>query len=108
MSRNQLMALVNECNGKGVTVKFVASSVLRDYAGMNDEIGRKMGFKMYGKTLPNKTIIIDRNLSPETKLRTLKHELVEMNLMEKRHMPYWNAHNRALKAEHRPMAKRWI
>jgi hypothetical protein len=108
MSINQLQALVAECNRKGVVVKFVATSVLRDYAGMNDEIGRKLGFKMHGRTLRDKTIIIDRNLSPETKLATLKHELVEMRLMSKNNMPYWNAHKRALKVEHRPTHMRWI
>jgi hypothetical protein len=68
--------------------------VLHDYAGMNDEIGKKLGFRK----LPNRTILIDKGMSVKTKYRTLVHEIVEMKLMENG-MKYWQAHLRALRAE---------
>jgi hypothetical protein len=93
--RSQYLKLLNQCKQNKVKVKLVGSRKLADYAGMNDEAAKKLGYRK----LPNKTILIDRNLSVKTKKRTLKHELIEMNLMEKKHMPYWVAHKIALKRE---------
>jgi len=93
--RSQYLKLLNQCKNNKIKVKLVDSRKLLDYLGMNDEAAKKLGYRK----LPNKTILIDKNLSVKTKKRTLKHELVEMNLMEKRHMPYWKAHAKALKAE---------
>jgi hypothetical protein len=45
---------------------------------------------------------MDRYAKSDRKYRDLKHELVEMRLMETKHMPYWDAHKRALKAESKP------
>jgi hypothetical protein len=100
--------LIDQCKRNNIHVKLVPTSALKDYAGMNDEIGRKMGFKFNGRTLPNRTIIIDRNLSMDTRIKTLKHELVEMSLMEKKHMSYWNAHKIALKKENKKISNSWF
>ena len=85
----------------GYKVILVPTSALKDYAAMNDEAGRKIGFRYKGKKLPDKTILIDRNMSVKTKLRDLKHEIIEMNLMEKRHMKYWPAHLIATRRENK-------
>ncbi len=89
--------LKNECKGKGIKVKEVRHRSILDYAGMNDEAAKKLGFRK----LKDKTIWIDKNLCSKTKYRTLKHELVEMNLMEKKRMPYWKAHAIATEKEKR-------
>ncbi len=87
--------LKKECKRNKVKVKEVSSRTLSDYAGMNDEAAKKFGFRK----LKDKTVWIDRNLKSDTKYRTLKHELVEMNLMEKKRMPYWKAHRIATRKE---------
>jgi len=90
-------ALLANCKVKGYKVRHVSSRVLKDYAGMNDEAARKLGFKR----LKDKTILIDKRLPYKDRLRTLRHEIVEMNLMEKKRYSYWKAHKAALKAEHK-------
>lgn len=93
---SRYLNLLRKCKESGITVHLVATKVLHDYAGMNDEIARKLGFKK----LPNRTILIDKNMSVKTKYETLVHEIVEMKLMEKG-TKYWTAHLKALKAEKR-------
>lgn len=83
------------CKGKKIKVKEVSSRTLGDYAGFNDEAAKKLGFRK----LKDKTVWIDKNLKSDTKYRTLKHELVEMNLMEKKRYPYWKAHRAATRKE---------
>lgn len=85
------------CKLGKIKVKEVPTKRVRDYAAMNDEAAKKMGYPK----MRDKSIIIDRNLKSDTKYRTLKHELVEMDLMEKKHMKYWPAHLKALAAEKR-------
>jgi len=86
------------CKSKKIKVKEVGAKVLHDYSGMNDEAARKIGFKK----LKDKTVLLDRYAKSDRKYKDLKHELVEMRLMETKHMPYWKAHKRALKAEAKP------
>jgi hypothetical protein len=82
--------------GRGFRVKQVPRKVIKDYAGMNSEAARVIGFPM-----PPKTIYIDKNLNDKEKARTLRHELVEAQLMKKGR-PYWQAHKEALKRERKP------
>jgi len=97
--RSKYLSLLRSCKDKGYTVKLVKTGVLKDYAGMNDEVAKRIGFKHNGKKLKDKTILLDINLPVQRKIKDLKHEVVEMNLMEKTKIPYWNAHLKALKAE---------
>jgi hypothetical protein len=89
--------LKNYCKSKKIKVKEVSSRTLSDFAGINDEVARKFGFRK----MKDKSIFIDKNMKSDTKYRTLKHELVEMNLMEKKRYPYWKAHRIATRAEGR-------
>jgi len=93
---NRYKDLLKYCRSKKIRVRHVPSRQLMDYAGMNDEAAKKLGFKR----LPNKTILIDRRLPVKTKLKTLRHEVVEMGLMEKGE-PYWRAHRTATRRERR-------
>ena len=87
--------LRSRLRARKVKVRLVPSRQLRDFAGMNDEAARKFGFRK----LKDKTILIDKNLSAKTKVRTLRHEVIEMDLMEKKKYPYWKAHKIALREE---------
>jgi hypothetical protein len=86
------------CKGKGIKVKEVPTSALKDFCAMNDEAAKKMGYPK----MKDKSVVIDKNVKSATKYRTLKHELVEMHLMENKRYPYWKAHKVALKAEAKP------
>ena len=91
--------MLNDYRKKGIKIRHTGSNVLHDYAGMNDEAAKKLGFTERGKVLKDKTVLIDKNLPYKTKCRNLTHEVVEMNLMEKKKYPYWKAHKIALRAE---------
>jgi hypothetical protein len=54
---------------------------------------KKMGF-----TMPKNTIYIDVNLDSDAKARTLRHEMIEMDLMADG-MDYWPAHRQATRLE---------
>ena len=86
------------CKGKGIKVKEVGAKILHDYSGMNDEAAKKFGFRK----MKDKSVYLDRYATSDRKYRDLKHELVEMHLMETKKMPYWKAHKRALKSETKP------
>jgi hypothetical protein len=83
------------CKTIKIKVEEVPTSRLKDYAAMNPNAARKIGYPKMKKN----TIFIDRNLSSRTKYRTLHHEMIEMNLMEKKHYLYWKAHKIALRLE---------
>jgi hypothetical protein len=87
--------LVKYCKTKGITVKLVGDSVLHDFAGMNKFAGDKFGFK---PKLKHNEILIDKHLSNSVKFKTLKHELVERDLMSEGES-YWSAHKTALECE---------
>jgi hypothetical protein len=70
-------------------------SELKDYAGMNHEAGRVMGFS------PNPRpdhILVSKKLTVLDKKKTVVHEKIEEGLM-RRGWPYWKAHKAALRAE---------
>jgi hypothetical protein len=90
-----LDSLLDYCKQRKVKVDFVPESRLRDYAGMNPEIGHVLGF-----TIPRNTIMIDESISDKDKYETLLHEMYEWGLMKKG-MDYWDAHCRALAIEKR-------
>ena len=97
----ELEKLVKYAKKQGIAVKFVDSKILKDYAGMNPEAAEAMGFPDYDGDKRTKEILIDRTLPEETQTRNLKHELVEMRLMQKG-MKYWEAHEIALDKEKEP------
>lgn len=97
----ELEKLVKYAKKQGIAVKFVDSKILKDYAGMNPEAAEAMGFPDYDGDKQTKEILIDRTLPEETQTRNLKHELVEMRLMQKG-MKYWEAHEIALGKEREP------
>lgn len=80
---------------QGIQVQQVGSRRLKDYAGMNDEAAKAMGFP-----LAPRTVLVNKSMSAKDKAETLKHERVERGLMGKG-MKYWPAHKRALKCEDR-------
>ena len=82
------------CNSKGIKVRFTDSRVLKDYAGMNPAIAKKMGFK----DIKENEILIDVELPEDAQFKNLIHELIEKELMDDGDS-YWTAHNKALKAE---------
>jgi hypothetical protein len=92
---NKLLGVVNAAKKRGLKVKLVDSRRLKDYAGMNDLIAKKMGFKC-----PPRTIMADRDMSIPKQRQTLRHEIIERGHMAKG-MPYWKAHKIALKNENK-------
>lgn len=91
-------ALISEANKEGLTVAEVPGKVLGDYAAMNPEAAHIMG----DTQLPSKTIEIDKTLSQSKKISSLKHELIERNLMLGG-SNYWPAHQIALQLENTPI-----
>ena len=78
-----------------VKVTKVGKDVLKDYAGMNREAGKAMGFEPLPK---DGEIFVDKDLDEKEFKATVKHEAVEQELMKKGEK-YWSAHKKALKAE---------
>jgi hypothetical protein len=91
---NAFNELLEYCKENGITVKYTDSSVLYDFAGMNDKAAKDLGFTSIGKC----TILIDRKLSAYQKFTTLKHELLERGYMDAGDT-YWKAHVKATKRE---------
>jgi len=77
-------------------VSVILSDDLRDYAGMNYEVGRLLGFP-----ISENSIHVDRSMSGKKLFQTLKHEIVEVNLMKKG-LSYWESHCQALIEEQSP------
>lgn len=92
-ARQKLNAEIAKCKAQGFTVKFVPDKRTADYIGMNDVVGKKLGFRI-GK----KTLMVDKNLSLTSKAQVLAHERRERNEMAKG-APYWKAHRNALRKE---------
>ncbi len=88
-----LAKLRQQARQKKIAVRQVPQKRLKDYAGMNSEAAKEMGFQM-----PKRTILVSKSLSNRAKYHTLKHELSEYDSM-KRGKRYWPAHLNALKAE---------
>jgi hypothetical protein len=87
------------CDSIGVKVVFRGDSGrkgLRDYAGMNFNIGKKMGYP-----IKKDEIVISKYSPLDKQITDLKHELTERKLMIEGE-PYWKAHCVALRIEHKP------
>jgi len=93
MNKAAYNQLVKKAHDQGLSVRQVKNRVTRDYVGMNSRAARSLGFKM-----PPKTIYIDKDLPLSTKVTTLNHEIIEVNLMKKGDS-YWTAHKKALRRE---------
>jgi hypothetical protein len=93
--KNPLLGVINAAKKRGLTVKQVDTRRLKDYAGMNDLIAKKMGFKC-----PKNTVMVDRHMSIPKQRQTVRHEIIERGEMAKG-MPYWKAHKIALKRENK-------
>lgn len=71
---------------------------LKDYAGMNREAAKAMGYH----PLPRKDEpVVNQSLNRFDTKKTVVHERVEEGLMRSG-WPYWKAHNAALRAENAP------
>lgn len=92
-NRKALNEEIATCRKKGFHVHFVPDKKTADYIGMNDVVGKKLGFPIKKKTLE-----VDRNLTLKEKRAVLAHERIERELMAKG-WPYWKAHKFALKNE---------
>lgn len=75
-------------------VKTVSSKVLDDYAAMNPMAAKAFGFHH----IHAGEILVWSGLKGKARRKTIVHEEVEAKLM-KRGLPYWKAHEAALKAE---------
>ena len=69
--------LLKYCEENSIVVTFVDSRRLHDYAAMNPDAAKAMEFH---HIKPNE-IEIDRTMPEETQCRNLKHELIELRLM---------------------------
>ncbi len=92
--REAYQNLKQKCTGSGIKVEEVCDSKTKDFVGMNPEAAKAFGYKGIGKN----TIYIDNWLDNKAKYHTLKHELIEMKLMDGG-KKYWAAHKIALKRE---------
>lgn len=92
-NRKKLNGEIEKCKKQGYKVQFVPDKRTADYIGMNDVVGKKLGFRIKGKTLQ-----VDDNLTLKEKRAVLAHERIERGLMAKG-WPYWKAHKEALRRE---------
>jgi hypothetical protein len=92
-NRKKLNDEIAKCKAQGLEVQFVPDKRTADYIGMNDKVGKKLGFRIKGKTLQ-----VDNNLTLKEKRAVLAHERIERGLMAKG-SPYWKAHKEALRRE---------
>ena len=86
--------LLKYCEENSIVVTFVDSRRLHDYAAMNPDAAKAMEFH---HIKPNE-IEIDRTMPEETQCRNLKHELIELRLMNEG-KGYWESHREALRGE---------
>lgn len=92
-NRKRLNEEVARCKADGFKVQFVPDRRTADYIGMNDKVGRKLGFRIGSKTLQ-----VDDHLTLKEKAQVLAHERHERKAMAKG-KTYWQAHRAALRAE---------
>ena len=97
----ELNELLKYCEDNNIKVVFTDSKVLADYGAMNPEAAKAMGFPDIDNNTKTKEIEIDKTLPEETQTQNLKHELIEMALMQGG-MEYWPSHVIALKCEKEP------
>lgn len=99
--QNELNKLQQYATDNGITVVFTDSAVLKDYAAMNPEAARAMGFPDIDNKLETKEILVDKTVPEKEQVKNLKHELIEMKLM-KEGLEYWPSHEIALRDENKP------
>ena len=92
-NHDEWLALIAYAERHGLKVVLVPPAKLLDYAAMNDRAAKSIGYPM-----PKNEIWIDRSLPLVTRVRTLRHELIEHNLMGEGDT-YWQAHKIATKRE---------
>ena len=95
-NKEQWDRLMKECKDKGVRVVKVDSDTLKDYGGMNFYAAKKMGY--HPKKFKPNTIYVDTDLPLDVQVTTLRHEMIERELMADG-MEYWPAHLIALRKE---------
>ena len=89
----EYQALLTYCKNHGLTVRIASDKELHDYAAMNECAAKRINFP-----IKKNEILLDNNPDLSRRLRNLKHELVERNLMLEGDS-YWKAHCIALKRE---------
>jgi hypothetical protein len=85
--------LVKSLEKEGTKVVLVSDRFLGDYAGMNPEAAKAMGFRM-----PKDTIYITESSPYEERYKNLMHEIGEEEKMEDG-QSYWKAHRQELREE---------
>lgn len=91
---SKLSDLLDYCSKNNIKVTFSDSRTLHDYAGMNPQAAKAIGFK----NIDSNEIILDRNQTEDIQYKNLVHELTEKHLMDQG-SKYWPAHVKALKTE---------
>lgn len=92
-----MLPIIKLANQKGLRVRMVGKE-LQDYAGMNDQAAKALGFP--AKLDLPRTILIDRRMSIRKQEQTLKHEIIERPIMARqKKKDYWTAHLQAEKHE---------
>ena len=91
---DELAKLIEYAESKGIKVRFPEEITKSDYAGMNSEAARLMGYE----NIEHNEILIDGALSIDRQVANLRHEIIEKNLM-KAGMKYYPAHVIALRLE---------
>jgi hypothetical protein len=92
-ARTEYEALLAYCKKQGITVRIVGDNELHDYAAMNEMAAKRIGFPC-----KKNEILLDRNPDMARRVRNLRHELIERNLMREGRT-YWEAHCISLKRE---------
>lgn len=93
VNRHDVSRAENGLRARGIHVKELGRKHLHDYAGMNTEAARTMGFPC-----GDKEIQVSRESANAIKLRDLRHEAFEYRRM-KMGVPYGVAHVEALHVE---------
>lgn len=94
-----LEELIKYAESKNYKVEFVGKEELHDYAGMNPEAAKAMGYE----DIEHNELQLDKYQDEETQAVNLRHEIIEKNLM-KAGLKYFPAHVTALKLEGVPLS----
>lgn len=78
--------MLDHCSDVGISVILLFENELRDYAALHTLIGRQLGFSLDDCEMSDNTIYLDGNFSRggkyKVRYQNLKHEIIEMQLME--------------------------
>lgn len=97
----ELGKLVKYAEDNGLSVVFTDSKILKDYAAMNPEAAKAMGFPDIDSKLETQEILVDKTVPEKEQIKNLKHELIELRLMREG-SEYWSAHEISLRDEDKP------